>query len=438
MPSIRFVSTAISFIALYQQISSVVASSLQDDPVTTCSSYDLSNKNFPGRGTAIEDDGTCKVTVPGNRGAPHRKLEVIEGSDTAKLEEYFGVKLETKLKNLPTSAIHHPSPWNGPSWLVYQDSINYEWKKGQLSSAEKYATAFGLNVTEFMDKVSAQNGIDSEMNYSTPCTTDNDCDFTTCAIRKNAISGYCIPTWYGISHAWAPASVLEKGPVCAVNFNGVVFHPIDVMGLVTDIYDGVKVSTIFTGSRYNGGNESMDAYGRSVEYSYRDVNPGFFHIAATNLLGKLNHTFIIDRYAGYGVWNQPVYGFEVIEQTSMTLQEAAQTFYRLNAYPWNDNASSIVHITANLLWNNDVDADVRDSILVMNSDPSATYEYLLELNKAEEIIGGEWLNKSNDNHPDFIWFPKGKPTSDTVTNIGLSYANVAMLLEKAAACSHST
>ncbi|ETI31644.1 hypothetical protein F443_21430 [Phytophthora nicotianae P1569] len=188
MPSIRFISTAISFITLYQQIRSLVASSLQDDPVTTCR------------------------------------------SDTAKLEEYFGVKLETKLKNLPTSAIHHPSPWNGPSWLVYQDSINYEWKKGQLSPAEKYATAFGLNVTEFMDKVSAQNGIDSEMNYSTPCTTDNDCDFTTCAIRKNAISGYCIPTWYGISHAWAPASVLEKGPVCAVNFNGVIFHPIDVMG----------------------------------------------------------------------------------------------------------------------------------------------------------------------------------------------------------------
>ncbi|ETK72009.1 hypothetical protein L915_20835, partial [Phytophthora nicotianae] len=212
---------------------------------------------------------------------------------------------------------------------------------------------------------------------------------------------------------------------------------IDVMGLVTDIYDDVKVSTIFTGSRYNGGNESMDAYGRSVEYSYRDVNPGFFHIAATNLLGKLNHTFIIDRHPGYVVWNQPVYGFEVYEQTSMTVEEAAQIFYDSDTYHWNDNATSIVHVKSGLLWDNATEADDSYTTLMVPPDSGISYEYLLELDEAEEIIGGEWLNTSLDNHPDFLWFPKGKPAADVVTSVGLSYANVTMLLEMAAACSDS-
>lgn len=42
----------------------------------------------------------------------------------------------------------------------------------------------------------------------------------------------------------------------------------------------------------------------------------------------------------------------------------------------------------------------------------------------EEIIGGEWLYGSNDDHPDFLWLLTEKPDADTVTEIGLSYANV--------------
>ncbi|KAF1788864.1 Transglutaminase elicitor [Phytophthora cactorum] len=347
MHGIRYLSTAIALFALRLQISVVAATSLTDDPVTTCTSYDLGNKNFPGRGAEIEDDGTCTVSVPEpeNPGTSTRKLEAIVRDDATKLEEFFGAKMERKLKNLPTSAIQHPSPWNGPSWLTYQDGINYEWKKGQPSPAEKYATAFGLDVKDFMDKVSAQSGIDSQKNFSTSCTSDSDCDYTMCAIRTNATSGYCIEAWYGLSHALAPASVLEKEP--------------------------------------------------------------------------------------------PVYGFDVYEQTNMALNEATQTLYHLETYPWNDNATSIVHIKSNLMWNNATDGDDSYADLVVPRDSGISYEYLLELNEAEEIIGGEWLNASINNHPDFLWFPTGKPAVDTVTGSGLSYAKVTMLLEKAAACSDS-
>ncbi|KAG4037360.1 hypothetical protein PC123_g27074 [Phytophthora cactorum] len=442
MRTVRFFSAAIAFVALQLQINAVTASSLKDDPVTTCTSYDLSDKNFPGRGSEIEDDGTCSVTVPENPSTSKRKLESIWNEDIAKLEEFFKTRMEMKLKKLPTSAVYKPSPWAGAAWQVYQDSINYKWNKDQPSPAEKYATAFDLDVKAFMNNVSAQNGVDGR-NYRAACTSNKECFDpnvdTVCGMRAGATSGYCIPTWFGVCHAWAPAAISEQEPNCPVTFNGVTFQPLDIKALITLVYDGANTSSVFTGSRYSGNNDSIDEYGGHTDYSYRDLNPGYFHIAATNLLGLLNTTFIIDRDAGTEVWNHPVVGFKVYEQTTMTPEKAAQTFYGLQEYPWNNASKSIVYTKSRLSWINDTytDGGLVASGLNENFTVGADYDYLLELDEGEEIIGGEWLNESNDIHPDFLWLLKEKPASDTVTSIGLSYANVAMLLEKAVECSDS-
>ncbi|KAF1788875.1 Transglutaminase elicitor [Phytophthora cactorum] len=386
MRTVRFFSAAIAFVALQLQINAVTASSLKDDPVTTCTSYDLSDKNFPGR-------------------------ESIWNEDIAKLEEFFKTRMEMKLKKLPTSAVYKPSPWAGAAWQVYQDSINYKWNKDQPSPAEKYATAFDLDVKAFMNNVSAQNGVDGR-NYRAACTSNKEC------FDPN-VDTVC---------AQLPRDVQR-----------VTFQPLDIKALITLVYDGANTSSVFTGSRYSGNNDSIDEYGGHTDYSYRDLNPGYFHIAATNLLGLLNTTFIIDRDAGTEVWNHPVVGFKVYEQTTMTPEKAAQTFYGLQEYPWNNASKSIVYTKSRLSWINDTytDGGLVASGLNENFTVGADYDYLLELDEGEEIIGGEWLNESNDIHPDFLWLLKEKPASDTVTSIGLSYANVAMLLEKAVECSDS-
>ncbi|GMF24848.1 unnamed protein product [Phytophthora lilii] len=510
MPSAYLASAAAAFVALQMQQTS--ATSLQYDPYTTCTSYDIGNQNFPGRGSEIVDDGTCTITVPEDpnlpktdsiatvsvtyvnllsnksaspaepisskvgtaiiseetppaeakqdayvmmqgstatsltsvsTGSTRRRLELASSDDIAVLEDYFGTPMERKLANLPTSAVYTPSPWAGSNWPAYLDSINYEWNQGQLSPAEKYAKAFGLDVKAFMDSVSAQNGIEAH-NYLAPCASNTECYDpnvdTVCAKRANATSGYCIPTWFGICHAWSPAAILESEPNCPVTYNGITFQPMDIKALVTDIYVEANISTVFTGSRFSKyHNDSIDEYGSHTDYSYRDLNPGFLHVAASNLLGKLNTTFIIDRDAGDEVWNQPVVGFKVYEQTAMTTEKAANTFYGLEEYPWNANASSIVYVKSRLSWINETltDGGLVASGLNENFTTGAYYDYLLELDEAEEIIGGEWLYGSNDNHPDFLWFARGKPLADTVTSIGLSYANVTMLLEQSVACSKS-
>ncbi|GMF26636.1 unnamed protein product [Phytophthora fragariaefolia] len=367
-----------------------------------------------------------------------RKLEANGNKDIAKLEAYFGTKMETNLKNLPTKCIHTPSPWPGPYWPTYQDSINVQWSKGEASPAEKYAKAFGLDVTDFMDKVSKNNGIDS-MSKHTPCSSESDCSShgSRCAIRDGKTSGYCIPTWYGICHAWTPASILEAEPNCPVTHNGVTFHPMDLKALVSLVYDGASVPAVFTGTRFNGGADTPDEYGRHSSAAYRDLNPAYFHIAATNLLGKLNATFVADVTAGAEVWNQPVRGFKVYEQTAMSLEEAAQTFYGLETYPWNAAAKSLVYVKSRLSWifETYTDGPLVSSGQVDKYTTGAYYTYLLEMDDDGNIIGGEWVYDSDDDHPDFIWFPKAKPAADTVTSVGLSYADVSMLLEKSVSCS---
>ncbi|KUF76882.1 Transglutaminase elicitor M81C [Phytophthora nicotianae] len=365
--------------------------------------------------TGWEDSTTTQAKID-----KKRRLEANTNKDIAKLEAYFGTKMEMTLKNLPTKGVHTPSP-----------------------PAEKYAKAFGLDVKEFMDKVSKDNGIDS-MSKRPKCTSDNDCaslnDGSGCGIRAGQSSGYCIPTWYGICHAWTPASMLEAEPNCPVTHNGVTFHPMDLKALISDIYDGASISTVFTGSRFNGGSDSTDEYGRHSSAAYRDLNPAFFHITAANLLGKLNATFIADVTAGSEVWNQPVRGFKVYEQTEMSLEEAAQTFYGLEEYPWNAAAKSIVYVKSRLSWifETYTDGGLVSSGQVDQFTTGAYYTYLLEMDDDGTIIGGEWVYKSDDDHPDFIWFPKEKPAADTVTSIGLSYADVSMLLAKSVACSDSS
>ncbi|KAF4041366.1 Transglutaminase elicitor [Phytophthora infestans] len=330
-----------------------------------------------------------------------RRLEENTNKDIAKLEAFYGTKMEMFLAELPTEGVQTPSPWAGPYWPTFQDSINVVWSEGQPSPAEKYATAFGLDATDFMNKVSKVNGVDSQSQRRS-CQSDQSCETgSKCAIRAGKTSGYCIPTWFGICHAWAPAAILEVEPKCPVMHNGVTFQPMDIKALVSNVYDGAGVETVFTGARYNGGDDATDAYGRHTNAAYRDMNPAYFHIAAANILGKLNATFVIDVDAGAEVWNQPVRGFKVFEQTAMSLEEAAQTFYGLAAYPFNSAAKSIVYVKSRLSW---IYETYTDGGLVSSGQINQFryYYYLLELDDAGQIIGGEWVYTSDSDLPDFL------------------------------------
>lgn len=366
-----------------------------------------------------------------------RRLEVGKSVDITRLEAFFATDMEMDVTKLPTKAEHNPIAWPSSYWPVYADSINYRWAgDAEPSPAEKYAAAFGHDVQTFIDSVSANNGIDSQAKRRA-CAADADCaslnDGSVCAIRRGASAGYCIPTWFGICHAWAPASILEAEPTCAVTRNGTTFEPYDIKALLTLAYDGSSIPTVFTGTRFNGNDNApnnTDQYGRYTDAKRRDLSPGFFHIAIANIMGIHNHSFVVDVTAGAEVWNQPARSFEVREMTWFTPADAASRFYNASAYPFNANATWIAKVTTRFQWvvESGENGPLVETGRVDEYTQHADYEYLLETDDAYEILGGEWLHGSNQAHPDFLWLPATKPDNGTTTDVGLVYAEVEELL----------
>ncbi|EEY69148.1 elicitor-like transglutaminase M81-like protein [Phytophthora infestans T30-4] len=372
-----------------------------------------------------------------------RRLEVTKTTDMQKLETFFGLELETDITKLPTKYQHDPVPWPASYWPVYADSINYKWAKGKPSPAEKYATAFGYDAKELMDKISAKNGIDSQTKRKN-CTTDAECkplkDGSVCAKREGKTSGHCIPTWFGICHAWAPAAILEAEPACAVERNGTVFEPYDIKGLITLAYDGSKIPTIFTGSRFNGNDNApnnTDQYGRFFDDRRRDISPGYFHIAVTNIMGRFNHSFVVDITAGNEVWNQPARSYEIIRLSWTTPNAAAKKYFDVEKYPFNDAATKIAVVTTRFSWivESGTNGPLVSTGLVDKSTTSADYEYILETDETYQILGGEWLSGSKANHPDFLWLPASKPDNSTITSVGLHYGEIEALLDESTSSS---
>src|SRR5687768_8694369 len=271
------------------------------------------------------DDGSDKPDESQVKGGPDGKAEAWGPSDSPAL---FNSNLEYRVAELPRNGQATNIPWAGNYWPVYQDSINYKWAGASSKSpATKYAQAFGVTGVE--DGVSRYHGIDAQSSR-TACTTDSQCNSAAtekCSIRDGATSGRCIPTWWGICHAWAPAAILLPEPKQAVTHNGVEFKVQDIKALLTLAFD--RTETKFVSLRCDAvasENEiAFDKYGRPTGpngANCKDTNPGTFHVLMTNYLGKQGESFVYDRTWDGEVWNQPLRGYRITQQNEVSATDA--------------------------------------------------------------------------------------------------------------------
>nr|AAP74660.1 elicitor-like transglutaminase M81B [Phytophthora infestans] len=386
------VASAMAFAAVTQ------ASPLQYDPYTPVNTSVPLNPSHPAYGAQTKDSIEPIVPKDPNESMAesmtlqsfvYRKLHTMEdstNSDLQDLELYFGSKMEVNfqaLKQQYLSGQAPMTPWASSYWPTYQDSINHVWKTGEASASEKYAKAYAMNVTDFKDKISARSGIDSRKRRPV-CTTSSDCtsrkDGSVCAKRDGMSSGYCIPAWLGICHAWAPAAILEPEPQCDVTKNGVTFHVMDIKGLLTSLYDGASIKTVFTGARFNGSDSpaNKDQYGRFTDASRRDLGAGFFHIAITNIMAKHNQPFVVDVTSGAEVWNQPVRSFKVQNMDLVDTHVASMRYFGVPSYPFSDKMVHLAYVKTSFSW---VVESYKDGPLVysVQIDSYTTfkdYEYL--------------------------------------------------------------
>ena len=239
----------------------------------------------------------------------------------------FSDDLEYRLTELPTTGEVSVAPWAGSYWPVYEDSVNKKWAGDNTQSpAAKYGEAFGVEDIE--DKVSASNGIDKYASR-TVCTDDSACDADiaeACAIREGATEGVCIPTWWGICHAWAPASITVPEPVNPVTRNGVTFEVNDIKALATLAFDATN--SRFVSLRCNedasAGDIEYDGYNRpsGSDTECADTNPGTYHVLLTNYLGLRDLSFVEDRTWDDEVWNQPLRAYRILHLDEIDAQSA--------------------------------------------------------------------------------------------------------------------
>lgn len=484
-----------------------------------------------------DDDG--KPSESDVKGGVDGKAEAWGSSDDPAL---FNGSLEYRLAELPLTGQATNVPWAGNYWPVYEDSINHRWAgPSSESPAAKYGRAFGVTGVE--DAVSRYHGIDAHASRKA-CTASSDCDASigeACAKRQGATSGRCIPTWWGICHAWSPAAILLPEPKKPVTYNGVSFTVQDIKALVTLAHDRTKTKFVSLRCDTDAAGPTginFDNYGRPTggDAECRDTNPGTWHLLMTNYLGKQGASFVEDRTYDDEVWNQPLRGYRVTSQVEVSALEAnkligvtpqggttsektgsvakgqwvqlgsfpvtagtnltvamtgtgdADLYVKFGAQPtasvydcrpyggdsnetcnltvpagaaavqvavqgYSDTAAAYtIKVTAGgsiptayvfndkavKLYKVHADVDyISESPAGTDGNLGATidrythtdrYDYVLEIDGAGKIIGGEWLGESKRNHPDFLWLPTEVGAS-SVAGGKITYANVKAIYD---------
>lgn len=346
----------------------------------------------------------------------------------------FGVPLEARLDLLPRQGRARTTPWSETYWPTTEDSMNARWQgPSTLSPLEKYDLAFngwrpaagfmslrpltaescrtGAWDRAYYDQLGPAAKFWSDTKGVGRARNGRDDDGDGKVDECDDLDG--MEYWWGSCHAWTPASILEPEPLEAVTVNGVRFEPSDVKALLILLYDESRQIAI--GDRCTLTNPPRDANGRILDGACRNTNAGAFHLLMTNLLGLEGRAFAEDRVADAEVWNQPLAGYRVVDQREVTLPEAlAALGLGGDRYPFNADAKRFVTVTA------DLDYIVESHPSTQPSTPhidrltrTDRYRYLLELDDAGRVIGGEWIAArsggtfAQNDRPDYLWLPLG-------------------------------
>jgi hypothetical protein len=292
---------------------------------------------------------------------------------------------DRRLDSLPASAQLAKAPWPDTYWPSYEGGISARWasndpqhftyesptrealltmsleEKAQLSPAEKFDILKG--------------------------------DYSYSLVRSERMrTSPTKPSWEGLCHGWAAASMLydEPAPATVTNADGIEipFGSADIKGLIT-YYQGqvARPQSQFLGLRCN---VAIDDYNdpRAREDDCKGVNAGAFHVVLANQIGLRNEGFVVDVTRDLEVWNHPVSGFQslISPKADISPTAAPGTVREVMV------ETTMYYVVESMpQWSKLNAADYTSE---------RTYVYTLEIDASGAIIGGEWLQ---EDRPDFMW-----------------------------------
>jgi len=334
---------------------------------------------------------------------------------------------ERNFTKLPLEGNLDEKPWNGNYWPTHLGGIAYRWNSTSLNLSER--NFYPLLNSEALETVTIGTLSPAEK-YD---LLRGDLNFSLTKYEKNRTKidltnpdgpdydeEFEIPSWEGLCHAWAPATMIFDEPY-PIEIEGPLGHKIafgasDIKALLTyfmHINNGAQSArTKFLGSRcnldFNTYKEQL-MKGEITEEQYKeiistascnDANAGAFHMVLSNQLGIMKEGFVADITRDQEVWNYPIFAYKSYvmgENDKVSPDAAPGTVKELRV------STTIFHsISIMQTW---FLAPKRPKAEVPfdSAYKSEKYEYTLELDNEGNIVGGEWISESR---PDFIWKQK--------------------------------
>lgn len=305
--------------------------------------------------------------------------------------------------------------WSETYWPSNKGGIAYRWNQ---------ANPMPFDFT-FYTKAELQTMTKSELEKLSPAElydiSQGDYEYTLTKSTLNLFKPQAL-WWEGICHGWAQAAANYPEPeqVVITNPDGikVPFGSSDVKGLLamhdahnsigyyTHIGGRCKASGKIPGEARTGDEDRfMPETDASESVECRDVNAGAFHIVMANMIGIHSQSFVadIDRFSD--VWNQPIVGYESRFLRELSVEQhhyeagVARRFKMAMKMTYSEelqfrNQSAINRGEINFVSKLPVTRTPHQEFRTKD------YEYILELDNEENIIGGEWISKTR---PDFLW-----------------------------------
>jgi len=195
-----------------------------------------------------------------------------------------------------------------------------------------------------------------------------------------------VPRWHGYCHAWAASSLMEAEPqtVRTAGVEGRIRLSVgDQKGLLAVCHARDVANTY--GDRYGDGRGSEDKSDLAPDTLWRLLK---LHLKQQGV------PLILDIEAGAQVWNYPVYAYRI--QYSPYGNNSPTT----NDSPGSNDGLQLAQMT---LWMAD-DAVPPDYLGVKVK--RHTYTFTFRLRNGSVVMGsGKWAGPSQEDHPDFAWYP---------------------------------
>jgi hypothetical protein len=343
---------------------------------------------------------------------------------------YFGFvvkkNMSYQINELPLKAklTNDRMIWSDTFWPSNLGGIAYRWNSEPNPQPFKYKLLSTMELKKLsmaeLEKLSPTEKLDIYLGNTDP-KSRNFYENT-----KKVMSLYSTQDlwWEGICHGWAQAAIHHAEPArreMLSRSTGVTvpFGSADVKALLDFYYANIQgknapYARLGNRCKVNGKvpGEAFpeDTFREMPSLELRnskdcaDVNAGAFHVTITNMIGRFDKGFIADVDRFNDVWNQPVgeYESEIVGEEAPTFQERSNGIVRKlrvkTKMTYGDELNLLspdyAHEEGGFMSMDPVTLTVDQTFATRN------YEYILELDSIDNIVGGTWVS---DSRPDFIW-----------------------------------